>query len=75
MIALKKTNKILVFTILISSCLNFSCNKQYVCVCSVLKSGNNTNVDSVKTTKLGSKGYDKTCQSYNSDSLTNCHLK
>jgi|GEM_PF-3562788 hypothetical protein len=70
-----RLNKIVAFAILISSCINFSCNKQYVCVCSVVKSGHNTNVDSVKTTKLGSKGYGKTCQSYNSDSLTNCHLK
>ena len=72
---MKKLYKILVLNILTFSCLFISCEKEYVCVCSVVKNGNSTNVDSVKTTKLGRKGYAKTCESYNSDSLANCHLK
>lgn len=72
---MKKLNKILMLNILTFFCLFTSCDKEYVCVCSVVKNGHSTNVDSVKTTKLGRKGYAKTCESYNSDSLANCHLK
>jgi len=72
---MKKLNKILVLYILTFSCLFTSCEKEYVCVCSVIKNGHSTNVDSVKTTTLGRKGYAKTCESFNSDSLANCYLK
>ncbi len=75
MIKQKIKYKILMFTILTLSHLTFSCEKQYVCVCSDIKSGNGTHVDSVKTTNLGKKGYAHTCESYNSDTLVSCHLK
>jgi hypothetical protein len=49
-----------------------SCNKQYTCICKTVISNQDTVVDVVQTTKLGSKGFNKTCTSYET---SNAHLK
>ena len=54
-----------------------SCQKNYTCVCISSISQQDTIVDGVKTTKLGSKGYSRTCSDYEAkkSTLKNCHLQ
>ena len=52
-----------------------SCDKKYVCVCTSQYNQQDTIVDQVKTTKLGSKGYKKTCINKENAYLSNCRLK
>ena len=40
-----------------------SCQKDYVCVCTNLSTGEKSYGDRVKTTKLGKKGFEKSCKS------------
>jgi len=56
-------NKIVVMIIMVTAFLFVSCEKEYRCVCKDLHSGQITNDDKVKTTKLGKKGFEQSCQS------------
>ncbi len=55
----------------------FSCQKEYSCVCKSITKRQDTVIDKVKTTKLGSKGYKKTCKDHElqSPDLKDCHLR
>ncbi len=55
-------NKIVVLTIMATAFLFASCEKEYMCVCKDLHSGEITVGDKVKTTKLGKKGFEKSCK-------------
>jgi hypothetical protein len=64
------------FLVVFISILTFtSCEKNYVCVCHSVNSKQDTMVDQIKTTKLGSKGYYKTCSGKENTSLNNCRVK
>ena len=54
-----------------------SCNKQYTCTCKIGISNKDTIVDVVETTKLGSKGFNKTCTNYETSNanLKDCRLQ
>lgn len=56
-------NKIVVMIIIVKAFLFVSCEKEYRCVCKDLHSGQITNDDKVKTTKLGKKVFEQSCQS------------
>lgn len=56
-------NKIVVMIIMVKAFLFVSCEKEYRCVFKDLHSGQITNDDKVKTTKLGKKGFEQSCQS------------
>ena len=64
-------NKIVVMIIMATAFLFVSCEKEYLCVCKDLHSGEITEGDKVKTTKLGKKGFEKSCKS-NSTEHKNC---
>lgn len=69
-----KWHKIILFTTAIACC--YSCEKYYNCICYT----NDSKVivkDAVKTTRLGSKGFKRTCENYSvKDTLIyNCHLE
>ena len=55
--------------------LFISCEKKYTCVCTSNWSNQDTIVDQIKTTKLGSKGYKKTCAEKEKGTASNCHLQ
>ena len=52
-----------------------SCEKNYVCVCTSAKTSQDTIVDHIKTTKLGSKGYKKTCSKKENNDRSNCRIR
>ena len=54
-----------------------SCKKQYTCTCKTSNINQDTIVDVVETTKLGSKGFNKTCSNYETSNvrLKDCHLQ
>lgn len=54
-----------------------ACDRNYKCVCMSVSKGKDTLVDQVKTTKLGSKGYKKTCTDHEGENadLHECHLE
>jgi len=54
-----------------------SCQRDYACVCTSVSHDKDTLVDQIKTTKLGSKGYKKTCANYvnRNPDVTNCYVK
>jgi hypothetical protein len=56
-------NKIVVIIVMATTFLFVSCEKEYMCVCKDLHSGQITNGDKVKTTKLGKKGFEQSCKS------------
>ncbi|MES2513507.1 MAG: hypothetical protein V4580_05155 [Bacteroidota bacterium] len=60
------------------SLIFLSCEKEYTCVCTSKSSGNRCPGDKVKTTKLGKKGFEKSCKSTNDDlasDLKDCHVE
>lgn len=66
---MKQMLSILIVTLFIS------CQKDYKCVCKSAYSNQDSIVGHVKTTKLGSKGYKKTCSSHEKATLSNCRLE
>lgn len=52
-----------------------SCQKQYSCFCRIVRTDKDTVLDIVKTTKLGSKGFYKTCINYEKKNMKDCHLE
>ncbi len=54
-----------------------SCDKKYTCTCTSISQNLKIPIESIKTTKLGSKGYAKTCLQHqeNSSDLKDCHLE
>lgn len=56
---------------------NCSCEKTYTCICISKYSNQDTIVDQVKTTNLGSKGFGKTCTGYEASNpnLKSCSLR
>lgn len=55
-----------IFILCISSLfITWSCQKEYVCVCTNVTTGEKVKGDKVKTTKLGKKGFEKSCKSNN----------
>lgn len=52
-----------------------SCEKKYTCTCTVIKTNKDTLMESVKTTKLGLKGFKETCRKYESEKLNSCHTE
>jgi hypothetical protein len=46
-----------------------SCNKQYTCTCKTSISKQDTILDIVETTKLGSKGFNKTCKDHETSNM------
>ena len=66
--------KIVVLFFIVSSFLFASCEKEYICVCKNLRTGEKINGDKVKTTQLGKKGFEKSCKS-NSTELQDCYVE
>jgi len=59
-------------------CFSFvSCEKKYTCVCTKINSNEQVPEESVKTTKLGKKGFEKSCKAKSSESnnLRDCHIE
>jgi hypothetical protein len=52
-----------------------SCQKDYKCICYSSYNNQDTIVDQIKTTKLGSKGYKKTCINKENAYSYNCRLQ
>ena len=54
-----------------------SCDKKYTCICTSISKNLKMPIESIKTTKLGSKGYAKTCLQHQENfvDLTDCHLE
>ncbi len=52
-----------------------SCQKDYTCVCTSVKTKQDTIVDHIKTTRLGSKGYQKTCSKKENTYVSGCLVK
>jgi len=44
-----------------------SCAKDHTCLCTFVKTSKDTIIESVKTTKLGFKGFKETCRKKESD--------
>ena len=63
------------FVFLLSALILMSCEKDYSCVCTLKFKGKDTLIDHIKTTKLGSKGYRKTCSDKENTTLMNCRLQ
>ena len=61
-------------SVIASSFLFVSCQKEYMCVCKDLQTGEKINGDKVKTTHLGKKGFEKSCKS-NSTELQDCYVE
>lgn len=61
----------------VASIFSFSCQKKYTCVCESVSQKRDTIMESVITTKIGSKGFKEDCLKYESKSadLTNCRLQ
>ena len=57
--------------------LTSACGKKYTCTCTSISRNLKMPIESIKTTKLGSKGYAKTCLQHqeNSIDLKDCHLE
>lgn len=57
--------------------LTSACDKKYTCTCTSISKNLKMPIESIKTTKLGSKGYAKTCLKHqdNSSDLKDCHLE
>jgi len=60
-----------------TSVVSWSCQKEYVCVCTSVRTGEITYRDKVKTTNLGKKGFEKSCKSNNDTikDLKDCHIE
>jgi hypothetical protein len=71
--------KLVVFTLcLVSSVIFSSCEKEYTCVCTSKINGDRCPGDKVKTTKLGRKGFEKSCKATNDNvdsDLKDCHVE
>lgn len=71
--------KKVIFTILIIGFISIisSCDKKYTCTCTSISQNLKIPIESIKTTKLGSKGYAKTCLKHqdNTTDLKDCHLE
>lgn len=67
---------IICFSFAIAICLE-SCEKQYNCVCTKISSNEKELEESVKTTKLGKKGFEESCNNKNSEKndLKDCHIE
>ncbi|MBC7696590.1 MAG: hypothetical protein H7141_14230 [Burkholderiales bacterium] len=54
-----------------------SCQKEYDCVCTNVSTGEKIYRDKVKTTKLGKKGFEKSCKSNNDTirELKDCRIE
>lgn len=74
---MKRPAKLTVITLGLCALLLSACDRNYKCVCMSAAKGKDTLVDQVKTTRLGSKGYKKTCTDYESKNadLHDCHLE
>jgi hypothetical protein len=73
---IKPAKIIALFELLVSTGMFFllaSCEKKYTCSCTVIKTNKDTLMESVKTTKLGLKGFKETCRKYESEKLNSCH--
>jgi len=70
-----RIQKIAVIVLILQYCI--SCDKGYDCVCYSSIQQSDTIMDHVVTTKLGVKGWTKTCQDYpNSNKhLSNCRVE
>ncbi len=74
------TNWIQLATRLILICLllfNSSCKKEYNCVCTNVLTNTQSVIESVKTTKLGSKGFKESCtkKETTNTNLKNCKVE
>lgn len=74
---MKSPAKFSVMALCLCTLLLAACDRNYKCVCMSGAKGKDTLVDQVKTTKLGSKGYKKTCADYEAKNpdLYDCHLE
>ncbi len=63
--------------ILFFSLITSSCQKEYACVCMHEITGEKIYKEKVKTTNLGKKGFEKSCQSKNDtiNKLRDCHIE
>lgn len=53
-----------------------ACSKEYSCVCKSLVTGSDTLIETVKTTKLGLKGYSDACKDKDkTHKVTDCSIK
>lgn len=66
--------KMLLIITIFTAC---SCQRDYNCVCTKVPSQQDTIVDHIKTTRLGSNGYVKTCRAFEERDarLTQCTVK
>lgn len=62
---------------IITTLLFSSCDKRYSCVCKTIISNQDTIVEAVETTKLGSKGFKTTCTNHevSNSNLKDCHIQ
>lgn len=68
--------KVVLLFFLFGAIVFVSCEKKYDCVCANIKSGEAIYVESVKTTNLGKKGFEKSCKSHDGEGdYDNCHLE
>ncbi len=75
---INQANMVFTLRMLISSLVLWlltSCAKEYTCSCASLKTSKDTLLESVKTTKLGLKGFEETCKNKESDTLLNCKVE
>lgn len=69
-------NKRMRYLVIVLIVISFaSCERNYECVCTTVKGRQDTVVDHIKTTRLGSKGYKKTCANNENKYLTECRLQ
>ena len=63
--------------ICLNTALIYSCEKKYDCVCKSKVNNTDVIMQSVKTTKLGSKGFKRTCLEYEQASTKweGCYLR
>jgi hypothetical protein len=69
---------VFIISILAISFFAISCEKEYTCVCTNRTTGEKSPGDKVKTTKLGKKGFEKSCKSNNDvfeSDLKDCHVE
>ncbi len=70
----------IIINFLVALCLGLSfisCEKQYTCVCTKVSNNQEEPVETVKTTKLGRKGFQKSCEAKSSEGngFKDCHIE
>lgn len=69
--------QLIILSGLAAGIFSFSCQKKYSCVCESVKSKRDSIMETVMTTKIGSKGFKEDCikRETRSQDLVNCRLE